>query len=326
MARQDVSDRSAELRAGRVPFVHARVVLAEPPTSAKPGDEAIVLEDGDIDGFVGGACVEAAVRRHALDTLRGGEAVLLRVTPRPEPAQPGKQVVHNPCLSGGSVEIFLEPTLPPPLVQVVGDSPTAAALLALGGALGYDVRRWAGALEPGAAAVVVASHGKGEEAPLLAALEGEVPFVGVVASRRRGAAVVASLGVAEEVAARVRTPAGLDIGARTPGEVALSILAEIVASRPHARAHPHPCPATAAGDGPDGLAEASPRGSAEPAPSEGEGRAEIDPVCGMRVVAEASAPHGVHPDPVEGGRTVWFCGSGCKAAFFADPASYPVRS
>jgi xanthine dehydrogenase accessory factor len=309
VARQDVSDRSAALRAGRVPFVHARVVLAEPPTSAKPGDEAIVLEDGGIDGFVGGACVEGAVRRHALDALRDGEAVVLRVTPRPEPAQRGKQVVHNPCLSGGSLEIFLEPSLPPPLVLVVGDSPTAAALLALGASLGYDVRPWAGELEPDAVAVVVASHGKGEEAPLLAALDGAVPYVGVVASRQRGAAVVAALGVADDVAARVRTPAGLDIGARTPGEVALSILAEIVAGL--ARAHPRRAPAPTAG--------------AEP-PPEDEGHTEIDPVCGMSVAPVATTLHGVHPDPVEGGRTVWFCGSGCKAAFFADPASYPVRS
>lgn len=307
MARPDVSDRSRALRAARVPFVHARVVLAEPPTSAKPGDEALVLEDGSIDGFVGGACVEAAVRQHALEVLDAGDAMLLRVTPRAEPAVPGKRVVHNPCLSGGSVEIFLEPALPPPLVHVVGESPTAAALVALGAPLGYEVRPWTGEVAPDAAAVVVASHGTGEEAPLVAALAGGVPYVGLVASRPRGMSVVAALGVREEERARIRTPAGLDIGAGTPAEVALSILAEIVACQP--RKQRQPARTLAAGE-----ARAVPEAT------------EIDPVCGMAVAAVTATPHGVHPDPVEGGRVVWFCGPGCKAAFLADPASFRVRS
>lgn len=301
MIRQDLSSRSAELRASRVPFVHARVVLAERPTSAKPGDEAIVLADGVIEGFVGGECAEATVRQQSLEILGSGETRLLRITPRPEPDQPGLRVVHNPCLSGGTLEVFLEPAVPPPLVQAVGGAPTALALLALGGPLGYTMVGFEGTIAADTTAVVVASHGKaGEEEALVAALEAGVPYVGLVASRVRGAAVVAALPVAEDRRARVHTPAGLDIGAVTAEEVALSILAEIVATSPR-RARP---------GGPPQAAPAS----------------ELDPVCGMTVVAAADTPHVAHPDPAFGGRVVWFCGPGCRRAFLADPAAFPLTA
>ena len=103
----------------RVPYVHARVVLAERPTSAKPGDEALVLPDGTIEGFVGGTCAESTVLAQGLALIDSGESLLLRITPEPEPPQPGKLVVHNACLSGGTLEIFLEPVLPAPRLVVV---------------------------------------------------------------------------------------------------------------------------------------------------------------------------------------------------------------
>jgi xanthine dehydrogenase accessory factor len=298
MIRQDLSSRSAYLRRSRVPFVHARVVLAERPTSAKPGDEAIVHADGTIEGFVGGECAEATVREQSLRALPSGEAVLLRITPTPEPQQPGKRVVHNPCLSGGTLEIFLEPSLPPPLVQVVGDSPTAGALAAMGGPLGYTVSTYEGRIDPSASALVVASHGKGEREALIEALEAGVPYVGLVASRKRGAGVVAALPLAEELKQRVRTPAGLDIGAGTAEEVALSILAEIVAGQPRRAMEGRPLVAKVC---------------------------EVDPVCGMTVLVCDESLRAEHPDPAEAGRTVWFCGPGCREAFLADPAAYPAR-
>lgn len=298
MLRQDLSDRSVELRASRVPFVHARVVLAERPTSAKQGDEAIVLADGTMEGFVGGDCAENTVRQQSLEALASGEPVLLRITPGPEPDQAGKRVVHNPCLSGGTLEIFLEPMVPPPLVYVVGAAPTAAALFALGRPLGYAVSAYPGQVDGDAVALVVASHGKDEEEALVAALEAGVPYVGLVASRRRGSAVVAGLPVSDELKAKVDTPAGLDIGARTAEEVALSILAAVVASRPAVVRAPL-------------VAVAAPA-------------TEIDPVCGMSVLTGDDALQVVDPDPQRGGRTVWFCGPGCRKAFMADPAGYPL--
>ncbi len=132
-------ERVSALRAERQPFVVATVVRAERPTSAKPGDAALVLADGTVDGFVGGECAEASVRAQALATLASGEPVLLRVTPEPAPDVQGTVTVHNPCLSGGTLEIFLEPSVPPPLLVVHGRAPIAAALAGLAERLGWAV-------------------------------------------------------------------------------------------------------------------------------------------------------------------------------------------
>lgn len=231
-----IAERAAELTRSRVPFVQATVVRAGKPASAHAGDTALVLTDGVIEGFVGGGCAETSVRVHALAALDTGDPLLLRI----EPGAPhtrvedGAVTVANPCLSGGSLEIFLEPRRPAPRLFVVGQTPIAAALAALGEPLGFSVefgaRLPSGALSD-AAAVVVASHGRDEEPALEAALRAGVPYVGLVASRKRGAAVVAGLAVADAQRSMVHSPAGLDLGGRTAAEVALSILAEIVALR-----------------------------------------------------------------------------------------------
>lgn len=287
-----VRERAERLQADRVPFVHARVVLAERPTSAKPGDEAIVLADGTIEGFVGGQCAVATVRSQGLAALQRGEAVLVRIAPMPEPDQPGKTVVHNPCQSGGTLEIFMEPVLPAPLVGVLGASPIARALVTVGNALGYDVRAWDDDAPDLTVvdAVVAASHGEGEVSVLETAVRAGVPYVGLVASRKRGAAVLASLDLDDAAKARIHTPAGLDIKARTPEEVALSILAEIIATR---------------GADP---ADAAP---AEPTPIA------IDPVCHMSV---ATVPTSISAEV--DGETYWFCVAGCRDRFVADPARF----
>jgi len=291
-----LDERAAALRADGVPYVHARVVLAERPTSAHPGDQALVFADGSIEGFVGGECAEATVRAQGLARLEVGEPLLLRISPTPEEPQSGKLTVHNPCLSGGSLEIFLRPVVPAPLVLVHGSTPIAVALAALGAAMGYRVQMLesaAAAMADGAAAVVVASHGRDEEAVLTAALAARAHYVGLVASPKRGQSVLASLGVDEAARAHVRTPAGLDIGAHTPEEIALSILAEIVADRRHHSGPPvvrHETPSSATA---------------------------LDPVCGMTVTANDASLHLDH----EGVR-YWFCGTGCVRAFAADPAAY----
>jgi xanthine dehydrogenase accessory factor len=206
-------------------FVRATVVRAQRPSSVKAGDTALVLPDGTIEGFVGGACSEESVRLHALRVLETGEPLMLRILPGDgeAPAEEGAVTVSNPCLSGGALEIFLEPHLPAPRMTVVGDTPVARALVSLASQLGYEVG------DDADAAVVVASHGHDEEEALARALEAGVPYVGLVASRTRGTAVLESLEAVDR--SRVHTPAGLDIGARTPAEIALSILAEIVSLR-----------------------------------------------------------------------------------------------
>jgi xanthine dehydrogenase accessory factor len=311
--RPGLSEHIAALRAARTPFVRAQVVLAEAPTSAKPGDEAVVTADGTIFGFIGGSCAEATVREQSLALLvsepgQEGRALVVRITPvveadagpmsgpRPES---GKRVVHNPCLSGGTIEVFLEAELPALLMAVAGRAPIAGAVRSLATAAGFDVRIFSsGKLPPDTAAVVVAVHGSAEEAGLLVrALEAGVPYVGLVASRRRGTAVVAALPVADDLKARVHTPAGFDIGARTPEEVALSILAEIVSLRPRPGPGPGPVASRPPMDAQSGLA--------------------TDPVCGMPVPTSPDALHLVRDGIVH-----WFCGPGCRDAFVADPAAY----
>ena len=290
--------RVRELSAGRVPFVHATVVRAQVPSSAKAGDDAVVLPDGTIEGFVGGQCAETSVRTAALGALRDGETVLLRVLPddsAPFPDSPGAQVVVNTCLSGGALEIFLQPMLPAPLIEVVGSTPVADALVRIADVLEYaTARSLPGAAPENASAVVVASHGRDEHEAIRLALEAGVPYIALVASRRRGAAVLDELDLTPEQRARVSTPAGLDIGARTAGEVALSILAEVIEKLRSA-------------DRSTAGRPAGPPPAALPQP-----RTEIDPVCGMTVVVMPDTPHltlvGVEH---------WFCGPGCRDHYAA---------
>ena len=325
--RAELFERVRELRDGRMPFVVATVVRVAKPASAHPGDSAIVLPDGTIEGFVGGMCSESTVRTQGLRQLASGRSVLLHITPPPEagitdagpgpaelgmpivgavPAHPDTEdevTVGNPCLSGGALDIFLEVMRPSALVHVYGDTPVARALAAVGSAAGADVRPTTNAgdlIAPDATAVVVASQGGDEHRVLTAALRAGIPYIGLVASRRRGAAVLDGLGLDAEERARVHTPAGLDIGAQSPGEVALSILAEIVA--------------VTAAAGPFEITARSGEGGAagSRAPEEA-----IDPVCGMTVAITESA---IHVETQEG--KVYFCCPSCRDAFAADPERY----
>jgi xanthine dehydrogenase accessory factor len=312
MSRTDLLERAQRLRSARTPFVLATVVRAQRPTSAKAGDSALVLADGTVDGFVGGACAESTVRLEGLRLLATGESTLLRITPSgsdPDSDGEGRVTVANPCLSGGTLEIFLEAMVPPPLVVVLGDEPVARALAEVGAALGYEMVRATESIPPDTAAVVVASHGRDEEPVLVAALRAGVPYVALVASRRRADAVLA--GLSDVDTSRVHAPAGLDIGARTPAEVALSIFAEIVASR---RAGAR----TGTDDGRSGPIQPGQMGPDRPTSMDGGGPVTAtDPVCGMGVAVTATTLEVEHA-----GRAWYFCGSGCRAAFADAPERY----
>ncbi len=307
-----LSARARELTESGAAFVTATVVRVEHPTSAKPGNVALVHEDGSIEGFVGGVCAQNSVRLYSLKAIERGEPLLLRILPDgpPESAEakngsnvdPGHEIAHdegsvtvqNPCLSGGAIEVFLEPFLPPPRMIVAGDTPIAAALLRLGPELGLDAvdsrGADAGAPVPSAddVALVVAAHGRDERAILRAALEAAVPYVGLVASRKRGAAVLDALredGVSDALIEQIDTPAGLDIGARTPSEIALSILASVVQVRRRSSTTPRSWAA------------------APPATA-------VDPICSMSVL--------IDPDALStqrDGETYYFCGEHCRQAF-----------
>jgi xanthine dehydrogenase accessory factor len=305
MITSAMSRRAEELAAEGVAFVVATVVRAQHPTSVEAGNVALVLDDGTIEGFVGGVCTEHSVRAYSLQAIQGGEAVLVRILPFSDEGEPGGDVadadgavtVQNPCLSGGAIEVFLEPVVPAPRVLVVGETPIAGAVLRLGAELGWNVVGVDGEhLEPRSAdlALVVAAHGRDELHTLRRGLESGLPYVGLVASRKRGDGVLAELrgdGVPDDLLARVDVPAGLDIGARTPAEVALSILASIVAvhrgGRVEGSGHVH-------------------------APAITSVATTVDPICGMTVAALPSTPSLQY-----NGETVYFCCDGCKAKFEA---------
>jgi xanthine dehydrogenase accessory factor len=297
-----IADRAKQLLHERKPFVHATVVRAQPPTSAHAGDEAILLADGTIEGFVGGQCAQNSVRKAALGALQAGESVLLRVLPDGDvhfPDAPGACVVVNPCLSGGALEIFLTPQFPAPLVRICGRTPIAENLARVCDALGYDVRRDGAGDIPGSAgsgppeefegvtAVVIATHGGLEAETIRAALDAGIGYVGLVASRIRGASVLDSMDLDETDRARVHTPVGLPIGAKTPAEIAVSIAAEVIAEIRR-----------------EGLPVAA-RPDAPPATA-------VDPVCGMTVRVGPDTPH-----LRIGGQVHWFCCPGCRSNFAA---------
>ena len=289
-----MSTRVDELTSTGVPFVQATVVRAQEPTSARPGDRAIVLADGSIEGFVGGHCAAGSVRSAALEALGTGESLLLRVLPDSDdvfPESPGASVVVNPCLSGGALEIYLEPLLPKPLLFVVGTSPVADAVAEIATVLGLVVERGDDPTRP-ATAVVVSSHGGDEAGEVRRALDAGVGFVGVVCSRTRGAGLLADLALTPAESLRVHVHVGLDIGARTAPEMGLSIVAAIVRS---IRV--------------DGLAPPAP--AVAPSPVQA-----VDPVCGMTVTV---GPDTVHA--VVDGIDHWFCMTGCRDRYLADQVS-----
>jgi xanthine dehydrogenase accessory factor len=396
MAGQAISERVMELTGARTPFVHATVVRAQPPTSVQPGDGAIVLPDGTMEGFVGGQCTRNSVRTAALAALADGAATLLRVLPDGTaefPATPGAQVVVNPCLSGGAVEIFLRPVLPAPVVAVTGSTPIAEALRATVSFLGYAAptvqgspgspvtvppsgaasargsepapgtqpapdtqsattgEATSGATLPGrnafsaedlagCAAVVLASHGPGEAETIRAALDAGVGYIAMVASRRRGAGVLDEMGLSDTERARVHTPAGLWIGARTAPEIALSIMAEVVAtirgveqeagageghdtvstagttatSASGAGSPTSLVAATSSSDAPGDPSTTMPAHSVPATPTLAPMQA-IDPVCGMTVTIMPDTPH-LRID----GEDFYFCRPGCRDTFAAQRA------
>jgi len=296
-----IAQRADELTRTGVPFVQATVVRAQGANSARPGDRAIILADGSMEGFVGGQCAAGSVRTAALGALSSGESLLLRVLPDESeafPESPGATVVVNPCLSGGALEIYLEPLLPSPRLHIVGSSPTAEAVATLAPPLGFVVDRAAADASPdGATVVLVSSHGGDEPGAVRRALDAGVGFIGVVCSRTRGQALLDELALTADEAARVHVHVGLDIGARTAPEVALSILAEVVREiRVGGLAGPALDAVTAAvGLGPTTA---------------------IDPVCGMTVTIGPDTTHAVVD-----GIDYWFCMPGCRDTFLADHAS-----
>ena len=324
--RAELLQMAADLARKGEPFVLAVVVRRESYSSAHQGDMAVITADGGYHGWLGGNCTQPTVKREARRALADGQPRLVSLSPEPDrDARPGVTALPMTCHSGGSVDVYLEPILPVPRLLVFGPSPAARALATLGHAMGYlvDLVDPAGdrvavpgadRILPGPSApeidalatgaenlfAVVATMGESDEDSVAAALALDPAYLGVVASRKRFELVremLVSRGIPAQRLDRVRNPAGLDLGARLPEEVALSILAEIVQVR-RSRL--------------DELA----REAAVTAPPPEEAEA-IDPVCGMAVVLATARHRAEHQ-----GRPVFFCNPRCREKFLAAPERY----
>ena len=243
-----------ELEARNEGFVLATVVRAVAPTSAKPGDKAVVTEDGVVQGWIGGSCAEPTVKKEAKLALADGACRVVQITPDPVTStREGLVVVPMTCYSGGELEIYLEPHPAKAELLVFGNSPVAQALIELGLFSGYRVTvvdtterpplegatvvhalDEAALKRPERAAIVIATHGVFDEDAIARAAELGPSYLGVVASPRRLSSLAGSMkrrGLSADAWACVDGPAGLDIGARTAQEIAISIIASITAQR-----------------------------------------------------------------------------------------------
>jgi xanthine dehydrogenase accessory factor len=328
---EDIFERIAALRRDGQSFAVATVVARRAPVSAHLGDRAIVFADGRMEGFVGGACSHEIIRRQALEALQARCGRLVSIRPDAGASAESSAehvVVAMTCVSEGAVDVYIEPFVQARRLVVVGATPVAAAVARLARGIEYDVVRvvesrerrdieadavahgitiveldaLATVLRDGGPhqAAVVASQGHYDEPALTAILNSDAAYVGLVASRKRGDTVRAEL--ATSGVARVETmrnPAGLDLGARTAPEVALSILAEIVQLQPSGSRVDAPS------SGPPASAVASTAATA------------VDPVCQMTVDI-ATARHTADVNGV----TYYFCCPSCRSRFVQQPQDY----
>lgn len=299
----DVLQEAGELARRGEEFALATVVWRQAPSSGHQGARAIITASGEIRGWIGGACAEPVVIREAQRAIVDREPRLLLLGTREQFGDVPEGMILLPisCQSEGAMQVYVEPVVSNPHLVVVGRSPMAHTLSQLARALGWradliDAVDFSAADVDERAVVVVATQGHGDEDVIEQAVRALPAYVGLVASRRRGEAVLGYLadrGVPKDLLERVRVPVGLDLGHTSHREIAVAILAELVQLRAAgALIADHPVAATT--------------------PSRA-----IDPVCGMTVPADRTSR------PFEyGGVSYYFCSVGCRTAFERDPASY----
>ena len=320
-----VLDRAAQLKGAGTPFALVTVVRSEAPTSAKPGAKAIIEADGDIQGWIGGGCAQPAVIKTARKALDDGESRLIRISPNREAVEEvGITEFGMPCHSGGTLDIFIEPVLASPSLLILGTSPVAQALCGFAGAAGYRVAAVGtnasddlfptaqtirddfnvDDLAPAPQFVVVATQGKRDERALEAALATPAAYIAFIASARKADKLRDYLKERGHDAGRVdaiESPAGVDIGAVTPEEIALSVLAGVV------RARRSGANAVAIADAP----------SCCSAKNDGDEESAIDPICGMAVATRDAVYRFEF-----GGTTYYFCCPGCLERFSRSPEEH----
>jgi len=313
--------KAAELLAQDEPFAVAEVVRYQAPISGKPGDKAIIVADGKMWGWIGGGCAQPVVVKEALKALTDGQSRLIRISPSSSP-EDGIIEYAMTCHSGGTLDIFIEPVLPKPRILVLGRSPIARTLVTLAKTIGYAVLvaapdadresfRDADLVQTNfdlndvkitpQTFVVVSTQGEADEEALEAALNTGVSYVALVASKKKAGKVLDDLkerGIDAEKVRRVRAPAGLDIRASSPEEIAVSILAEIVQVR-NSRA-------------------AKSMSTSELPELKQEAR---DPICGMTVDVSTAKYKSDFQDV-----SFYFCCAGCKQTFDKHPEKYALAA
>src|SRR5215468_5243921 len=322
--------QAGELEQRGQAFALATVVWRQGPSSGQQGARAIITAEGELHGWIGGACAEPAVIREAQQVIADGTArlLLLGSPDRFGAAIPdGITVVPISCQSEGALEVYIEPVVPAPHLVIVGRSPMAHTLASLAGTLGWRTELVAAGEFTAAAAsersmVVVATQGHGDEEAVEEAVAARPAYLGLVGSHRRGAAVLGYLadrGLPADQLDRVRVPAGLDLGRITHREIAVAILAELVQLRASgalagaAGAASARKAAAPAGAGTTNAPDAA--GRAKQAPAQA-----VDPVCGMTVPATAASFPLAHD-----GTTYYFCSTNCRRNFEQDPAAYAPK-
>jgi xanthine dehydrogenase accessory factor len=324
-------EKASELSRQGLEFALATVVWRQAPSSGHQGARAIITADGDMHGWIGGACAEPVVIREAQKVIedRQPRLILLGTPDQFGELPEGMTFVQMSCQSEGALELYIEPVIPSPHLVVVGRSPMATTLVDLATALGWradliDAAGFTSADVDSRSVVVIATQGHGDEEAVEQAVAGRPAFVGLVASHKRGEAVLGYLadrGVSRELLDRVRVPVGLDLGHTSHPEIAVAVLAELVELRAKGMLNPQPVEAAAARTTPVTMSAG---------PSHGESQAHdhshhagiapgtaIDLVCGMTVPADQTS----RPFEYEG-ETYYFCCPGCRVAFEKDPASY----
>ncbi|HEU4894941.1 MAG TPA: XdhC family protein [Acidimicrobiia bacterium] len=305
-----ILELASELTEKGEKFAIATVVWRQGPSSGHEGARAIVTADGEIHGWIGGACAEPVVIREAQRIIADGEPqlILLGVPEDFGHVPEGMVAVPMACQSEGALQVYVEPVLSTPELVVVGRSPMATTLVDLASVLGWraelvDSVQFAADRVDRDSIVIVATQGHDDEDTLERAIRAQPAFVGLVASRKRGETVLAHLadrGVETDLLESVRFPVGLDLGHTTHNEIAVSVLAELVALRA------------------EGGLKAQTGGSSAHEASPGTA---IDLVCGMTVTADESS----RPFTYEG-TTYYFCAPGCRSAFEKDPERYIEES
>ena len=300
-------------------FAIAVVVRYQAPISGKPGNKAIIFPDGKIWGWIGGGCAQPVVVKEALKALADGQPRLIRISPSSSPEE-GIVDYSMTCHSGGTLDIYIEPVLPKPHILILGRSPVAKTLARLGKAIGYAIS----VVAPGAdresfpdsdlvqaeldlgqlkttpqTFIVVSTQGEGDEEALEQALLTKAAYVAFVASKTKASKLLGYLkerGVTVDRLSQVRAPAGLDITATSPEEIAVSILAEIIQV--------------------NGTRAASQKNQAQSPVPKHEAK---DPICVMMVdVSIAKHKSEFH------GNSFYFCCSGCKQKFDKQPEKYAL--